>query len=167
MKTIGILAGSFDPITNGHIDLIKRSLGFCEQLIIGIGVNLNKKYLLDEDQRLKLIYESLHENKDFPIYGHWRVEPMRGLLIDFAKNNKANLLIRGVRSVADYEYEMNMAHINKQLAPELETLLLPTSPELGIISSTMVKEIAKFGGDVSKFVPKAVNKSLKSIFAND
>ena len=164
-----IYAGTFDPITNGHLDIIKRSIHFCHELVIGVGVNSKKTTMFSEMERVKMIGEAVGQTLG-PIeeeYGRtfrWSAAPFFGLLVDFAKEQKANILIRGIRSVSDFEYEINLANINKVLAPEIETVFLPTSPELAVVSSSMIKEIAKHGGDVRRFVTKMVEEAVSSKF---
>lgn len=157
-----IYIGSFDPISGGHYDIISRSLQFCDQLIIAIGVNPNKITLFSEEERLSLINNIpsiKYELAD-------RVSSMsfKGLAVEFAKKQGANIFVRGIRSVSDFEYEINLANVNKILAPEIETVFLPTSPELAVVSSSMVKEIAKYGGDISKFVMPHVASALQLKF---
>ena len=160
-----VYAGSFDPITNGHIDIINRSLKFCNTLIIGVGINPSKQPMFTERERLELISHFLVREFGDPdkppyiptvIYGI----TFSTLLTDFARTHKAKILIRGIRSVSDFEYEINLAGINKMLAPEIETVFIPTNPELATVSSSMVKEIAKFNGDISKFVPPYVAEAV-------
>jgi pantetheine-phosphate adenylyltransferase len=158
--TIGIYAGTFDPITNGHLDIIKRSMQFCSELIILIGINSNKKTLFSEQERYELIKESVPKEYKFAVTTHG------GLIVDFAKLIKASVLIRGIRSVSDFEYEINLANVNKVLAPQIETVFLPTSPELAVVSSSMVKEIAKFGGSIDAFVSAPVAKAIKEKINN-
>lgn len=157
----------FDPITVGHLDIIKRSMQFCNELIIGVGVNSKKTTMFSDPIRIKLIGESVREMIGFSYDIHgaspqykWKAAAFSGLLVDFAKEQKADILIRGIRSVSDFEYEINLSNINKVLAPNIETVFLPTSPELAVVSSSMVKEISKYGGDISKFVSKSVLEAL-------
>jgi pantetheine-phosphate adenylyltransferase len=154
--TTALFAGSFDPPTNGHIDIAARSLRFCDKLVIGIGVNSNKKTLFTEGERADLI-SSIFGPILFP---NVTVVLFRGLLVDFAKANNIDMIVRGVRSVSDFEYEMNLANINKALAYNIDTVFLPTSPELSIVSSSMVKEIASHGGDIGRFVPDLVAEAV-------
>lgn len=165
MSTIGLYAGTFDPITNGHLDIIKRSLSFCDRLIVAIGVNPTKKNMFSETERTKqigLALDSLSvKDKELSVI------TFQGLLVEYAKQEGANVLIRGIRSVSDFEYELNLANVNRTLLPTLETVFLPTSPELAVVSSSMVKEIARHGGDISKFVPIHVANALKSKLARD
>src|SRR5665213_439743 len=147
--TIGIYAGTFDPFTEEHLDIIKRSMSFCDQLIIGIGINPMKTTMFSAEERQEQINKVLDAYK---VFDKNFVMPFHGLAVEFAKQQKATIFVRGIRSVSDFEYEINLANVNKVLAPEIETVFLPTSPELAVVSSSMVKEIAKYGGDISKFV---------------
>lgn len=153
-----IYAGTFDPITNGHIDIISRSLQFCDQLIIAIGINPSKKTMFSEEERMDLIR---------PIFAHFpiiKVTTFQGLLVEYAKEIDARILVRGIRSVSDFDYEINLANINKVLAPSIETVFLPTSPDLAVVSSSMVKEVGKLGGDIKKFAPSHVVKAINEKF---
>ena len=162
--TKAIYAGTFDPITFGHLDIIKRSMKFCKQLVIAVGFNPAKKTMFDYKQRENLINKTLENEIDFLTGTNIKVEEFDGLLVEYARQADADILIRGIRSVSDFEYEINLANINKTLAPNIETVFLPTSPELGVVSSSAVKEIAKYGGDISKFVPPYVAEFLKDQF---
>lgn len=155
-----IYAGTFDPITAGHLDIIHRSLEFCDKLIIAIGVNPSKKTMFTEEERIAQIWEATKRIGT----AHLDVVAFQGLLVEYAKESNARILVRGIRSVSDFEYEINLANINKTLAPEIETVFLPTSPELAVVSSSMVKEIAKLNGDISKFVPSHVVKQVQDKF---
>lgn len=161
--TIAVYAGTFDPITYGHLDIIKRSLKLCDQLIIAIGSNSSKKTMFGNIERIKMIDRALQGTPLF-IENTVKVDMFDGLLVDYAKSQGANILVRGIRSVSDFEYEINLANINKTLAPNIETVFLPTSPDLGVVSSSAVKEIVKYGGDVSKFVPPFVATYVKEAF---
>ena len=156
-----IYAGSFDPITLGHIDIFKRSMKVCDELTIGIGVNSAKKTLFTEDERVKQVNRAVDAHCDFLTAVAIKVVSFQGLLVNFAREVGATVLIRGIRSVSDFEYELTLANINKELEPFIETIFLPTSPHLSMISSSMVKELAKYGSDVSKYVPDSVNLALK------
>ena len=136
-----VYAGSFDPPTNGHLDIINRSMTFCDKLIVAIGVNPSKQTMFTEAERRDMIHRAVPS---------FNVEAVcfQGLLIEYAKKINARLLIRGIRSVSDFEYEINLANVNKVLDPSIETVFLPTSPDLAVVSSSMVKEIAKHGGDI-------------------
>jgi pantetheine-phosphate adenylyltransferase len=160
MQVKAIYAGTFDPITNGHIDIIKRSMSFCSQLVVAIGVNPAKKTLFSEEERLNLISQVVEKELEFLASTNVAAVSFQGLLVDYAREDRANILIRGIRSVSDFEYEINLASINKVLAPQIETVFLPTSPELAVVSSSMVKEIARYGGDIKRFVPEVVAKAV-------
>ena len=159
-----IYAGSFDPITLGHIDIFKRSMKVCDELTIGIGVNSAKKTLFTEDERVKQVNRAVDAHCDFLTAVAIKVVSFQGLLVNFAREVGATVLIRGIRSVSDFEYELTLAGANKVLAPDIETIFLPTSPELSVVSSSLVKEVAKFGGDVSKFTTKWVAEDIKKKF---
>ena len=159
----GIYAGTFDPITNGHLDIIKRSLHFCDRIIIAIGINPSKTTMFSDKSRMSLIGEALDQIL-IPSHQSLSVSSFNGLLVEYAREVQADILIRGVRSVSDFEYEINLANINRTLMPSLETVFLPTSPELAVVSSSMVKEIAKHGGDISKFVPDHVREAMQLLY---
>ena len=150
MNKIGIYPGTFDPLTFGHIDVIKRSLKIVDKLIIGIADNDNKTPLLSIEER-KLIIDS--DIKDyFNQNNKIIIKNIDGLLTDFAKLNKVTCIIRGLRAVSDFDYEFQMTGMNYQLNPDLETIFLMSSDKNSFISSNFVKEVHKLGGDVSKFV---------------
>ena len=142
-------------MTLGHIDIIKRGKSFCDKLIVAIGENSKKTTLIPLQNRIEIIRHTLHKYK---ISKNIEVDSFDGLLINYAKEIGASVIIRGIRSVSDFEYEINLANVNKVLAPDIESVFLPTSPELAVVSSSMVKEIRKYNGDVSKFVPEDVLK---------
>ena len=159
-----IYAGTFDPITNGHMDIINRSMQFCDKLIIGIGLNPSKKTMFSEEERIKQINVAVDKGVEFLTSTNIEVASFQGLLVEYAKQIDAKILVRGIRSVSDFEYEINLANINKVLAPGIDTVFLPTSPELAVVSSSMVKEIARLGGDISRFVPAHVVGQVMSQF---
>ncbi len=149
---IGIYPGAFDPLTFGHLDIIKRSLNIVDKLIIGVADNINKKSLLSIDDRKKLILSDIttyiEKNADIS------VNSISGLLTDYASNNYATCIIRGLRAVSDFEYEFQMTGMNHQLKPSLETIFLMSSEKYSFISSNFIKEVHNLGGDVSRFVSK-------------
>jgi pantetheine-phosphate adenylyltransferase len=163
MKTIGIYPGTFDPITKGHLDIIKRALLVVDKLIIAVSKVTNKNTLFNQDKRVELVKEDV---KDLPTNEHkLEVLPFKGLLVDFVKETKANFIIRGLRSGSDFEYEFRMAAMNKKLFENVETIFLPAIESTQFISSSIVKEIASLNGGISGFVSKNVEKELKKIFA--
>lgn len=152
---IAVYPGSFDPTTYGHIDIIKRASKFSDTLIVAVLNNPNKKSLFTVDERvshLKSITKDISGIK---------VESFTGLLVDFAKKNNAELIIRGLRALTDFEYEFKMALTNRELNHNIETLFIPTSTQYLFISSSVVKEIAKFNGDFYKMVPDIVTRDIK------
>ena len=160
----GIYAGVFDPFTKGHLDIVKRSLSFCNQLVIAIGINSSKTTMFSESERIKQINYTIDKEIEFLASTNIMVTSFQGLLVDYAKSIDANILVRGIRSVSDFEYEINLANINKVLTSHIETVFLPTSPELAVVSSSMVKEITKHGGDISQFAPAHIVKAVQSKF---
>ena len=150
MSKIGIYPGTFDPMTNGHMDIIKRSLKIVDHLVIAVAKNLNKNSLFNVIERIDIVKNdiSLLNNINSKI----KVTELSGLLTTFAKNQNATCIIRGLRAVSDFEYEFQMTGMNYQLNPDIETLFLMTSEKNSFISSNFVKEVHKLGGDVSNFV---------------
>lgn len=155
MKKIAIYPGTFDPVTNGHIDLIQRSLNIFDEIIIAVAPSEGKKPLFDLDERMDLIKESVGQ------FDGAKVASFNSLLIDYAKSMDSVAIIRGLRAVSDFEYELQMALMNRRLASEIETVFMMPNQEHIFLSSTIVKEVAKFGGDVSRLVPETVEKALK------
>ena len=149
---IGIYPGAFDPLTFGHMDIIKRSLKIVDKLIIGVADNINKKPLFSIDDRKKLILSDiktyLKTEKDITI------DSVKGLLTVYAKKNNVTCIIRGLRAVSDFEYEFQMTGMNYQLNPKIDTIFLMSSEKYSFISSNFIKEVHKLGGDVSRFVSK-------------
>ena len=149
-----IYPGSFDPVTYGHLDIIRRSSRIMDELIVGVLNNKAKMPLFSVKERVKMLEEVTKDLKNV------RIVPFDGLLVDFAAKMKADLIIRGLRAITDFEYELQMSQTNHKLAPNVETMFLTTSIEYSYLSSTTVREIAAFGGDLSQFVPEAVAVEL-------
>ncbi len=147
---VAIFPGSFDPITKGHVDIILNGITVFDKIIISIGVNSNKKYLFEIEQRIQWIKEIF---KDYP---HIEIEKYEGLTIDFAKTIGANFILRGLRNCTDFQYEQSIAYANKELETKIETVFMLSSPAYFNISSTIVREIILNKGNYSKFVPEAV-----------
>lgn len=155
---VAIYAGTFDPITNGHLDVIKRALSLCDKLIIGVADRREKNPLFTAEERVELIREVLADEPQV------EVEAFSGLLTKFAKSKGANFVIRGLRAVSDFDYELGMALTNRNLDPEIETVFLMPAENYFFISSSLVKEVTRLGGEVSELVPPAVEEALKKRF---
>lgn len=153
--TRGIYPGTFDPITYGHLDIVHRASKVVDELIIGVLNNYTKDTLFTRQERVDMIKSLV---KDIPGI---TVKSYDGLLIDFAKEEKADFIIRGIRAVTDFEYELQMSQTNRIIGPDIDTLFFTTSLEYAYLSSSTVREVALFGGDVSKFVPESIEKKVK------
>lgn len=162
MSKIALFPGSFDPITNGHLDLLERACELFDTVIITVAVNHNKEGVFTGDERVALIRECI-QGKSWE--ERVEVEQFTGLLIDYARKKKANVLVRGVRQISDFEYEFRMALTNRRLAPEIDTIFLMPDEQLTFISASIVKEIAYWKGDLSSFVPDNVAKALHKKFS--
>ena len=160
MATTAIYAGSFDPITRGHEDLIHRSCEFVDKLVVAVARNSSKKPLFTPDERVELI--RLAAGHDPCV----EVVQFQGLLVNFARDVGASLIIRGLRAVSDFEYEFQMALMNRKLSPGLETVFMVPSVETTYVSSSIVREIAQYGGLLDGLVHPAVEEALKAKFAN-
>jgi pantetheine-phosphate adenylyltransferase len=151
-----VFPGSFDPPTNGHLDIIHRASKLFDNLDVLISVNPNKQYMFSEQERLDMLTSLLKDYKNVQIHV-WE-----GLIVNYAKKVGANVLIRGIRSINDFSYEFELAHMNQKLNPEIETMFLPCKEKFGIVKSSSIKELAMFDGDISRMVPPLVEKALKS-----
>jgi pantetheine-phosphate adenylyltransferase len=164
MPRIALYPGSFDPVTNGHLDVVRHSVTLCDRLIVAIAVNPNKKPLFSVEERLTMIQEVFG-----PVAASagctFDCTTFDDLTVAAAKRAGATILIRGLRDGTDLDYEMQIAGMNETMAPEVRTVFLPASPMVRPITATLVRQIAGMGGDVSNFVPKAVAKRLKAKFA--
>lgn len=152
---IAVYPGSFDPVTNGHLDIIRRASRLYDKLIVGVLNNMNKKPMFTAEERKEMID---NEIKDLP---NVSCDVFSGLLVDFAKQNGATVIVKGLRTVADFEYEFQMALLNKALNPEYETMFLMTDTKYSYISSSMVKEVAKYNGELNGLVSKNVIAKIK------
>ena len=148
-----VCPGSFDPVTNGHVDVISRAAGLYDELVVAVLVNPGKAGLFTVDERMDLLREAVAEMPNVTI------DSFQGLLVDYCRAHEIPVIVKGLRAVSDFEYELQMAQMNRELA-NIETLFVPTAPQVGHLSSSLVKQIAMFGGDVSRLVPKAVNDRL-------
>ncbi len=155
MPLIAIYPGSFDPITNGHLDLIQRATDLFDRTVVAVAASRGKQPLFTLEERLELIREVVAP------YPSVEVRGFNHLLVDFARECGAKVVIRGLRAVSDFDYEFQLAGMNRRLAPELETIFLATAEEVGMISSSLVKEIAALRGEVGSFVPPLVNNALR------
>jgi pantetheine-phosphate adenylyltransferase len=150
-----VCPGSFDPVTNGHCDVISRAAGLYDEVIVAVLINITKKSLFTVDERVELL------SQVFKGYDNVRVERFHGLTVDFCVANGVNAIVKGLRAVSDFEYEMQMAQMNYRLA-KVETLFMTTNPLYSFLSSSLVKEVAKYGGDVSGLVPEAALGLLRA-----
>jgi len=164
---IGLYPGTFDPITKGHFDVIERASRLVDKVIVGVAVNENKSPLFSVDERVEMVKSEinylLNKKQKEP---NIEVKPFDNLLVHFARAVGASVIIRGIRAVSDFEYEIQMSSLNKKLCPELETIFFPAADGIQFVSSTFVKEVSKLGGDVRHFVSEEIavklEKTLKS-----
>lgn len=156
---LAIYAGSFDPPTFGHLDLVERASKLFPQVIVAIGVNRARSPLFSVEQRFALLQQICVP------FANVRVEIFEGLLVDYGKRAGARVVVRGLRAGSDFEYELQIAHANADLRPEIDTVFLPTRTHYGFISASLVREIASHGGDVSRYAPPVVCEALRAKFA--
>ena len=157
-EKVAVVPGSFDPITNGHLDIIKRAADVFDVVYVAVLNNSSKNPLFDIDERIALIQEV---TKDLP---NTRVESSSGLLIDYAKTKNAKAIVRGLRAVSDFEYEMQITSMNRVLDENIETFFIMTKNQYSFLSSSIVKEVAKYGGNIKELVPSVVEKALANKF---
>ncbi len=155
-NSIAVCPGSFDPITVGHIDIIKRAAGMFDRVIVVVMVNAKKQYSFTPEERVELIRAATADIKNI------EVDYSDGLLAEYAKEKGASVIVKGLRAMSDFEYEFQMALANKKLNPDVETVFLTTAAENMYLSSSMVKQIASMGGDVAGFVPEQIRKDITS-----
>ncbi len=158
MKRIAIYPGSFDPITYGHIDLIERAVGLFDELIVAVAHNIRKVSLFSIQERLEMISELTKQHPSVS------VDSFDGLLVDYVRKRNASCVVRGLRAFSDFEFEFQMALTNRKLNDDFETIFLMTHENYSFISSSLVKELIEFGGDITAFVPKVVERRLKEKF---
>jgi pantetheine-phosphate adenylyltransferase len=156
-----IYPGSFDPITNGHLDVIRRGVRVFDHLVVAVADNPAKQALFTRDERLEMIREVTRHEKNVA------VEYFDGLVVDYVRRKKATVILRGIRTVSDFEYEYQMALTNRTFAQDIETMFVMTHEEYSFVSSRLIKEAAALGGDVSSFVPREVEKWLKKKYSPD
>ncbi len=161
-RLVGFYPGSFDPLTNGHLDVIERACKLVDTLVVAVGTHATKKPLFTHDARLNLLRAVL-EPVGKRTETEFKIVDFDGLTTNAARQHGAKLIIRGLRDTTDYNYEMQMVGMNAQMAPDLQTVFLPSSPHVRHISATLVRQIAELGGDISAFVPKIVLEALKSV----
>ena len=165
-RPVGLYAGSFDPITNGHVDVVRAASSFCARIVVAIGVHPGKTPLFSLEEKTALIVEA---TRDIARASGCDVDvaAFDGLAIHAARDHGATLLLRGLRDGTDFDYEMQMAGMNRDMAPGVQTVFLPASPEVRHITGTLVRQIAKMGGDVANFVPSAAVAALRRKFNPD
>ena len=166
--SVAVYPGSFDPITNGHLDVIRRASGVFERIVVGVLANPRKQPLLSVEERMDIIREALAADGDAAAgasAGGIEVDSFDGLTVDFCRARGARFIVRGLRAISDFETEMQLAHNNRKLAPEVDTVFFMTAVEHGYVSSSLVKEIAAFGGDVSEMIPAAAAGRLHTALA--
>ena len=160
-RHIAIYPGSFDPFTNGHMDIVQRGLEIFEKVIIAVACNAEKNSLFTPRERVELITELVADNPRV------EVDTIDGLLVDYVVSKEARVILRGLRAVSDFEYEFQLAQMNHAVCHRVETLFMMTSPECAYLSSSVIKEVGRLQGDISSFVPPLVLKALKKKFAED
>ena len=153
MSRIAVFPGSFDPITKGHADIVARAAGLFDHVVVAIGVNANKKYMFDLEQRLAWL------NQTFEQYDNVSSASYEGLTVDFCKERGAKFILRGLRNGTDFDYECTIAQMNKSVSPDIESIFLMTSPEYMAINSSILRDLLRHGEDVSAFLPESINIS--------
>ncbi|MBI5419090.1 MAG: pantetheine-phosphate adenylyltransferase [Deltaproteobacteria bacterium] len=154
MKTIAVYPGSFDPPTYGHLDIVDRSSRVFSRVIVAVARNIRKNVLFTTSERMEMLRKLTRS------YSNVEIDSFRGLLVDYARDKGAHVVVRGLRAISDFEYEFQMAHMNKKLAPEVDTVFMMTGERYSYISSNIVKEIAGFGGKIDDLVPPMVREQV-------
>jgi pantetheine-phosphate adenylyltransferase len=154
-----VCPGSFDPITNGHLDVIERASKFFDEIIVAVGINPSKNRLFETEERVEMIREATSSLPNI------RVETFQGLIVDFCKLHGVQAIVKGLRAVSDFDYELQMGQMNRSLA-DIDTLFMPADPHYSFLSSSLVKEVATYGGDVAGLVPEAVLRRLRERLAD-
>ncbi len=157
MNRIAIYPGTFDPVTNGHLDIMRRSVKLFDKLIVAVSLNPTKDPVFSQEKRVKFISEAIRDLENI------KIVPFDSLLTRFAQSNNATVIIKGLRAVSDFEFELQMGLMNRNLDDTIETLFMIPSQEFSFLSSNLVKEVAKHGGDISKLVPPGVLQGFKEI----
>jgi pantetheine-phosphate adenylyltransferase len=157
-RSIAVYPGTFDPITNGHVDIVRRALKLFERVVVALADNPRKRPLFSLKERKRMIHQASGNE------ARVEVDSLDGLLVDYVRRRGARFVIRGLRAVADFEYEFQFAHMNRQLAPEVETIFLMTNEDNFFVSSSLVREVAEMGGDIGRVVPPGVYSALKKKF---
>lgn len=152
---IAVYPGTFDPITNGHVDILKRAVPLCDKVIVAVANNVRKSPLFTVEERIRMVRDAVGDDPRI------EVDSFSGLLVDYVRKQGGRAVIRGLRAIADFEYEFQFAHMNRHLAPDVETIFLMTSEESFYVSSSLVKEVASMGGDITRIAPPAVVAALK------
>jgi pantetheine-phosphate adenylyltransferase len=160
-RSIAVYPGTFDPITNGHLDILNRALRLFDRVIVTIAVNQRKQPLFTVDERIRFIHDAMPEVGD-----RLQFEQFDGLIVDFCRRHNATVLVRGLRALADFEYEFQFAHMNRRLAPQVDTVFFMTDERNHYVSSSLVKEVASLGGDVTGLVPAPVVAALAHKFGH-
>jgi pantetheine-phosphate adenylyltransferase len=157
--SIAVYPGTFDPITNGHLDILNRALKLFDHVIVTLAVNQRKEPLFTSEERIQFIRDAMPHAGD-----RLQFEQFDGLLVDFCRAHNATVIVRGLRALADFEYEFQFAHMNRRLAPGVDTVFFMTDERNHYVSSSLVKEVASFGGDISGLVPPSVERALRAAF---
>ena len=158
IERIAVYPGSFDPITNGHLDIINRGLRTCDKLIVAVAKNSEKASLFTVDERIDMIRQAVGDDSRL------QVDSFQGLLVDYAVSQKAQVILRGLRAVSDFEYEFQLAQMNHAVQPKVETVFMMTAVPYGYLSSSIVKEVASYQGNIDTFVPPVVKAALQTKF---